>query len=417
VDHKRIRTQFSAIDVLALPLSSSPRDSSAGQIHRATNVLNPEHYFEEHLLGIAKNIIQGGYKAFFPPCKPENVVDESKGVIIQGERIFGEFCGSLALAFRLTGKAEYYFASRIAYEMVESNVWKTKWGTALGIETLREGDNLLELGLCVLGIHEFYKVNCESRILTKSFRMIQRWPYHRKYHIPYIEVHQDGKEIHPSFPFNMIAVGCAAMWSAAKALGDRTLQRRVKDTLHYFLLPMMEADGHWDYAYHYEEKKKRPEPAGYHYDLFTKMNLSRLLEDHEWQDDDVFLEAITRGIDFSLRNCTVEKENMLIWSDQYTEERGPHFAINHAGLIVSLLALMAKYADKKYLKPLEQTIRFIYRERDRGDLPQSSDWKSGWLHSHVLTPLLKVRDYGFFMTGDTPGDLKVESKSVSTKKD
>jgi len=377
--------------------------------------LNPEHYFEKHLIIPAQKINQLGYKAFYPACANNKKALQNGAFgatggerFLQGQRIFGEYCGSLALAYRLTGKPEYYHASHIAYEILERNIWKTQWGWAWGIETFREGENLLELGLCAQGVYEFYKITGDKRLLHRVHKVLDSWPYNKKHHIPFIEVHRDGKEIHPSYPFNMVAVGCAAMWFIAMAVKDKALQQKVKDTLHHFLLPMMEEDGHWRYAFHYEEEEKRPEPAGYHYDMFTKRNLARLLEFPEWRDDSKFMEAMIKGAEFNLTACAVEKGNMLIWSDQYTEQKGPQFSINHAGLMVALLALMVKYVDKKYLKPLEQTVRFLYHERDRKDLPHSVDWKSGWIHSHTLVPLFNVREYGFRVVGESVKRLQVE---------
>lgn len=401
VDHKKIGRQ-------PLPKLHIDARLPCNVRRMATDDLNPEHYFKKHLLVPARKINQLGYRAFYPTSGESSNNLWSGGRSLQGQRILGEYCGSLALAYRLTGKPEYYYASRIAYEILERNIWRTRWGWAWGIETFREGENLLELGLCAQGVYEFYKITGDKRLLHSVHRILDSWPYNGKHHIPFVEVHQDGKEIHPSYPFNMIAVGCAAIWLISKALNNKRLQRIVKETVHHFLLPMMEPDGHWQYAFHYEEKEKRPEPAGHHYDMLTKRNLARLLEFPEWREDSAFMDAMIRGVEFSLGTCSVEFADEFVWSSHYTDRKGPHFSINHAGLMVSVLALMAKYADRKYMQPLEQTLRYLYEERDRDDLPHGLDWQSGWMHSHVLVPLLNVRESGFCVVGESAHRLQVE---------
>ncbi|HKZ43327.1 MAG TPA: hypothetical protein VJ044_20380, partial [Candidatus Hodarchaeales archaeon] len=321
------------------------RVSSTSRV--ASNSANPEYYFEEHLLEPARRINRDRDKAFHPIRVHGHDSSQVGTPFVQNQRSFGGYCGSLALAYRLTGKAEYYHASRYAYELLEKNIWKTKWGWGIGLETFREGENLLEFGICAQNMFEFFKITEERKLLQKVHRVLRSWPYDKKNHLPFVEVDRDGKEIHPSYPFNMVAVGCAAMWLVGEVFEDELLRSRVKETVHSFLLPMMEKDGHWQYAFHYEEKKKYPEPRGYHYDLFTKMNLSRLMEYEEWRRDHSFMNAMVKGIEFSLMICAKEKSGLLEWSGLYTSGRGPHFAINHAGLMVGYLALLAKYVDKK----------------------------------------------------------------------
>jgi hypothetical protein len=369
--------------------------------------LNPEHYFEQHLIGPARRINWESYRGFFP-YRPDDVSStESSEPFVQNQRVIGGYCGSLALAYRLTGKAEYHRAARYAFDLLQKNIWRTRWGWGIGLETFREGENLLEFGICAQNACEFYKISRQRKSLSAFQRVLHSWPYHEEEHLPFIEVDKDGKEVHPSYPFNMVAVGCAAMYLIGKVMDDELLKRRVWETVHYFLLPMMEEDGYWQYAFHYEGGKKHPEPRGYHYDMFTKMNLARLLEYDEWREDEGFMEAMLKAINFTLRTCASEQLKLLQWSDLYTSGRGPQFAIGHAGMMVGYLALLAKHVDTKYLQPLEKTMRFLYSKRDRVRLPPSVDWRSDWIHYHVLSPLLLVREYGWSVEGKSVDTLTV----------
>jgi hypothetical protein len=374
--------------------------------------LNPEHFFQEQLIEPARRINLESYRGFFPSFRHDQNRNKPAAPFVQNQRVIGGYCGSLALAYRLTGKAAYRRAARYAFDLLQKNIWRTKWGWGIGLETFREGENLLEFGICAQNAYEFYKVTTRKISLTAFHRVLRSWPYHKMEHLPFIEVDRNGKEIHPSYPFNMVAVGCAAMYLVGKVFDDEVLQRRVWETVHCFLLPMMEDDGHWEYAYHYEERRKYPEPNGYHYDMFTKMNLARLLEYDEWREDEGFMEAMLNGINFTLRTCAKDESRLLRWSDLYTSGGGPQFAINHAGMMAGYLGLLAKHVDMKYMRPLERTIRFLYSERDRRDLPPSVDWRSDWMHYHVLSPLLKVREYGWNVEGKRVDTLTVRiSKS------
>lgn len=373
----------------------------------AGHLLNPEHYFEEHLIEPARRIIREGHRAFFPSRTVEMSSETSSAPFVQNQRVIGGYCGSLALAYRLTGKVEYYRAARYAFELLHENIWRTKWGWAIGLETFREGENLLEFGICAQNAYEFYKITGQRKPLTPFHRVLRSWPYHKKEHLPFIEVDRGGKEVHPSYPFNMVAVGCAAMYLIGKVMDDESLQKRVWETVHCFLLPMMEEDGHWQYAFHCEEGRKHPEPKGYHYDMFTKMNLARLLEYDEWREDEGFMEAMMNGINFTLRTCVKEESRLLRWSDLYTSGRAPQFAINHAGMMVGYLGLLAKHVDTKYLQPLEKSIRFLYSERERKFLSSSVNWKSDWMHYHVLSSLLRLREYRWRMEGKSVDALTV----------
>jgi len=292
-----------------------------------------------------------------------------------GSRAFNMWGSSFTTHYALTGDAESGAAGHYAANMVNKYLEQ-------GPEPHHQ--HILQMGISTMMMLRYAEATGHPELVQCHADIFRRWPYDWTRHNPATEPANDGSDITPNETYNMKMSGACGMWLVGKYLGDAELLERGRDCVLNFVLPALQPEGYWYY------RPGSPEGAlsngvqqHNHYDGLVKSQLSRLLMHAEWRDEPGVLDALQKGMDFSLRELSDDDGRTLKWELHPGVPYGPHETLarhlGHAGLLCKPLWVLARYRDAKYIAPLQRSLQYVYDLRDYDVLKDY--WDNSWLFS------------------------------------
>jgi hypothetical protein len=272
------------------------------------------------------------------------------------------------------------------------------------------GQHVLTFGMSTMQLLRYARAVGDNAVLELPAKIWREWPYDPDRHNLATQPDSQGGDMTPNDTYNMKMVGATACWLLGKHLGDEFLMERGRDSVLNFILPGFLPEGYWFY---------RPgSPEGYvvdgvmqqnHYDGFVKAMLARLLVHPEWRAEPVALDVLQRGMDFVLKHLTLEHDGgrTMTWELYRGLEFGTNEAhsrhIGHAGMYAEAMMVLSRYVDSKYLRPLEQSMQYVYDSRDSEDLKDY--WDNSWLYG-MYVGLFSLAQSGVHFEGE-PRELRL----------
>jgi hypothetical protein len=364
--------------------------------------LQPENYFNTQLKsGIPYlrnyNFCRYGTHCTEAPVRPGNVGT--------GMRAFAMWGNSFSQHWMLTGDEDSGAAAKYCAQMVNGYIAE---GPAPHFQ------HLLTMGIATMMLLRYARAADDTSILQLSHSIWKHWPYDWERHSLATQPNVGGTDTTPNDTHNMKAVGACAAWLLGKYMGDSDLMEKGKDCIMNFILPNLLPEGYWLY------RPGSPEgeivdgvQSNNHYDGFVKQLLSRLLMYPEWREIPGVMDALRRGMDFTIGKLSEVKGNELLWELHRDAHYGPRETlaryIGHAGMLTEPVWVLAKYCDASYLKPLQQSVQYAYNRRD--DELMKDYWDNAWFYS-IYVGLFTLSGLGVKFEGE-PDNLQLDISATT----
>jgi hypothetical protein len=270
----------------------------------------------------------------------------------------------------------------------------------------------LSFGMASMMMVRFARIADRPDLIEPLARIWRKWPYDRHRHNMATQPNAEGGDHTPNDTYNMKAVGAAAMWLVGRYLNDLDLMEKGEDCVMRFVLPAMQPEGYWYY------RPGSPEGAivrgiqrNNHYDGFVKSLLARLLFHPEWREKKDVMDAVRRGVDFTLQHLTAQDGRTLTF-ELHPDARFPPREelaryLGHAGMYAEPLSLLAIYENSTYLEPLRKSMQFVFDHRE--DAILADYWDNAWLYG-LYVGALNLSRLGFQFRG-TPENLALHPPS------
>lgn len=364
--------------------------------------LQPEIYFNDQLQSGIGQMRDYNFCRWGTHCTEQPVPQGSCGT---GMRPFAMWANSFTLHYQLTNDPESgaaaYYSSRMIHGFTEQGPQPHQ-------------QHVLTFGVGTMSLLRLVRATGDAGLLSLVADIWRRWPYDEERHNLATEPSIEGGDTTPNDTYNMKMVGATAMWLLGKYLDDKALMSRARDSVLNFVLPGLQPEGYWYY------RPGSPEGeivngimSNNHYDGFVKYLVSRLLMHEEWRNEPGVLDALRRGMDFTLNKLTEDDGRVLTYELHPGAKYGPRETLarnlGHGCMFAEPLAVLAQYVDKSYLQPLQRSLQYVYDQRDNPVL--EGYWDNAWFYS-VYTGLFSLSALGYSFEG-TPQQLSLRQPAAT----
>ena len=364
----------------------------------APSPLQPERYFGTQIASGIRSMRENGFCRWGTHCTDEPAPPGS--CWMGGDRVYGFWGNTFTMQYMMTGDAQTgeaaWYCVRQCLELLKK-------------EPEPHYKHCLSFGLSTMMSLRFARLVGRPDLVEPLAEVWRKWPYDAARHMMATQPTADGGDHTPNDTYNMKMVGATAMWLIGNYLQAPDLMARGRDCVMGFILPAMQPQGYWFYRPGSPEGKIVDGiQSNNHYDGFVKCLLARLLFHPEWRAEPGVLDALRRGMDFTLARLTAQDDRTLKFELHPDAKFGPRETLarylGHTGGLAEPLGLLALYAGASYVDPIRKSVQFTY---DLRDAPILSDyWDNSWLYAFYVG-VLNLSRLGFRFEG-TPDRLNIQ---------
>lgn len=299
------------------------------------------------------------------------------------DRYRGFYLNAFVPAYLLTGERRYFQMCEYLYNNILDNIVPGFWGgPTINQASWDTGDNLLHNGILARAVMRFARMMGDNELTRPMYEIFASWPRDRKRDDILINVvFPDLSEQRIPFVYNQVMSSVAAAWPLGHLFDNQGLLEVSERMWQDIMRPGFQEEGFWFYV------EGQP-VVTQHYDLVQKHDASLWLEYDRWAQDEDFREVMRRSMDFSIKYCTEEVENMLVWHPFYAGKFESTLAVGKAGMALEALTRLCQVGFEEFAEPAAKTARFINYMREKPDLQDM--WPCSWMSCHVIGPLLEA---------------------------